>query len=218
MRGRDIQESFSPPASGDDEEGWLTSYLDVLTLLITLFVLLLALSPTNPEPGDREGDGRGSMASESPGIYPENDGLQPRFDGLKIDGVGVIQGENRVTLRIDNQLLFASGEASVTYAGEAVIQDIASELDAFIGRLSVEGHTDNVPISTERFPSNWELSVRRATAVVRVLAETGLSERQLHAGGYADTKPIQSNATAEGRAANRRVELVITRTTDSDNG
>jgi len=214
MRSREIQSTLTPPGNGDDEgEGWLTSYLDVLTLLITLFVLLLSLAETG-----RGDDGEASMqqptsstAPASPGIEPRNDGLQPRFSGLNVDGVSVAEDDSGITLRIDNRLLFASGEARLTDGGRAVLRELVSQLEAFQGRISIEGHTDNVPISTARFPSNWELSTRRATAVLRQLVESGVSEERLRAIGYADTRPLESNDTAAGRAANRRVELLLTK-------
>jgi chemotaxis protein MotB len=75
--------------------------------------------------------------------------------------------------------------------------------------ISVEGHTDNIPISTAQFPSNWELSAARAISVVRLLQQRGIDGQRLRAIGYADSLPLQSNDTAEGRAVNRRVNLVL---------
>lgn len=75
--------------------------------------------------------------------------------------------------------------------------------------VSVEGHTDNVPINTTQFPSNWELSAARAISVVRLLQQQGINGQRLRAIGYADSLPLQSNDTVEGRAANRRVNLVL---------
>ena len=77
--------------------------------------------------------------------------------------------------------------------------------------IVVEGHTDNVPISSAQFPSNWELSTARATTVVRFLISRGLDRNRLSASGYADLHPIASNATAAGRELNRRVEIVLQR-------
>ncbi|EWG98544.1 hypothetical protein Q427_29990 [Halomonas sp. BC04] len=82
-------------------------------------------------------------------------------------------------------------------------------LGAFEGDVSVEGHTDSIPIATARFPSNWELSSARAIAVLRYLAELGIDIERLRAVGYAETRPLESNDSAEGRAMNRRVELLL---------
>lgn len=73
----------------------------------------------------------------------------------------------------------------------------------------MEGHTNSIPISTEKFPSNWELSTARASSIVRYFIAKGINPERLKVSGYADTKPIASNATPEGRAQNRRVEIVI---------
>ncbi|MGZ4266752.1 MAG: OmpA/MotB family protein, partial [Solirubrobacteraceae bacterium] len=77
--------------------------------------------------------------------------------------------------------------------------------------ITVEGHTDNVPISSSQYPSNWELSTDRATTVVRYLIAKGVNRERLGAVGYADLHPIASNATTAGRARNRRVEIVLQR-------
>lgn len=229
MRDRDIRQALSPPGQGhDDGESWLMSYLDVLTLLITLFVLLLsmagngqatrgsqlsgeqaqAISPAAQSAAMDISPGIAPMAS---GIKPRHEGLQPRFTDLGIEGVSVAEGDRGITLRIDNNLLFSSGQASLTLRGQRVLQDLMETLETFDGRISVEGHTDNIPISTNRFPSNWELSTGRATSVLRYLADAGLPETRLRAIGYADTQPLESNDTPRGRAANRRVELLLTR-------
>jgi chemotaxis protein MotB len=75
--------------------------------------------------------------------------------------------------------------------------------------VSVEGHSDNQPINTRQFPSNWELSTSRATSVLRALVRDGVKQERLRAVGYADTRPLKPNSTPQGRAANRRVELIL---------
>lgn len=217
MLDRDARHALEiPTSSGDGDEGWLTSYLDVLTLLITLFVLLLALTP----PGGGEAADSAFMrtasavsslplASLATGIKPRHEGLQPQLAGINIPGVSVSQGQEGVTLRIDDSLLFASGQAVLTPDGRGVVESLTEVLDSFDGLVSVEGHTDSIPISTARFPSNWELSAARAIAVVRHLERQGLNISRMRAVGYADTQPMEPNATADGRAANRRVELLL---------
>jgi chemotaxis protein MotB len=217
MLDRDTRHALDiPVTAGEGDDGWLTSYLDVLTLLITLFVLLLSLSP----PGGGEGADTAFMRSASAvsslplaslatGIQPRHDGLQPEYAGLNIPGVSVSQGREGVTLRIDTSLLFPSGQAVLTPQGRGVIESLMDVLARFDGQISVEGHTDSVPISTARFPSNWELSSARAIAVVRHLERQGFNISRMRAVGYADTQPMEPNATADGRAANRRVELLL---------
>ncbi|WP_083000373.1 OmpA/MotB family protein [Halomonas sp. GT] len=217
MLDRDSRHALElPPVSGEGDEGWLTSYLDVLTLLITLFVLLLALTP----PGGGEAFDSDRMRSASAfislplaslatGIHPRHSGLKPQMAELNIPGVSVSQGEEGVTLRIDDSLLFPSGDAVLTSQGQDVLESLLAVLTSFEGQISVEGHTDNIPIATSRFPSNWELSVGRAIAVVRHLERQGVAISRMRAVGYADTQPMESNATSEGRSANRRVELLL---------
>ena len=217
MLVRDSRHALELPAAAiESDESWLTSYLDVLTLLITLFVLLLALTPSGG--GDtRVGDAMGAasaatslpLASLATGIHPRHDGLQPQMARLDIPGVSVSQGQEGVTLRIDDSLLFPSGNDVLTPQGQVVLERLSSVLASFDGQISVEGHTDNRPIATARFPSNWELSVGRAIAVVRQLERQGIAISRMRAVGYADTQPMESNATSEGRAANRRVELLL---------
>lgn len=225
MLDRDIQQVLSPPSSqGDgDGESWLMSYLDVLTLLITLFVLLLSMAGNGQATDESRASEAVSPTAQSSaialieevdpmasGLRPRHDGLQPRFKGLEMEGVSVAEGDRGITLRIDNNLLFASAQANLTSRGRTVLKGLVETLQTFEGRISVEGHTDNVPISTSRFPSNWELSTGRAISVLRYLAEAGLPEAHLRAIGYADTQPLESNETREGRATNRRVELLLT--------
>ncbi|MYL24664.1 OmpA family protein [Halomonas alkaliantarctica] len=218
MLDRDTRRTLEPTPAGDggEDESWLTSYLDVLTLLITLFVLLLALTPSgggeasdSERPRPPSAVPSMSLATMATGIMPRHDGLQPQFSGLSVPGVSVDQGREGVTLRIDDSLLFSSGQAQLTAQGRGVIDSLVSVLEEFDGQISIEGHTDNIPISTARFPSNWELSAARAIAVLRHLESKGLAVSRMRAVGYADTQPIESNDTPQGRAANRRVELLL---------
>lgn len=213
MLDHDTRQAIAPPAQGEgDGESWLMSYLDVLTLLITLFVLLLSMASYGL-PGDREEEiaspARQAALAVGQGLKPRHEGLQPRFQGLGIDGVSVERSARGVTLRIEERLLFDSGRARLTEGGHGVLARLAERLAGVEGEISVEGHTDSLPIATSRFPSNWELSAGRASAVVRALAEAGVARERLRAIGYADTRPLAANDSAEGRAENRRVELLL---------
>lgn len=110
---------------------------------------------------------------------------------------------------LPEQILFAPGSASVSPQGVEILKTIAPALVDFTAEVFVEGHTDNVPIATPLFPSNWELSTHRATSVTRHLITIGLPPTRLRAIGFGDTKPISDNETPHGRATNRRVSLVI---------
>jgi chemotaxis protein MotB len=114
---------------------------------------------------------------------------------------------------LTDQLLFDSGSAVLKTGSEPLLAHISKALvsGGTTNPVRVEGNTDNQPITTSAFPSNWDLSSARADAVVRYLIATGLGAKRLSVTGYADQRPIASNATAAGRAANRRVELVVLR-------
>jgi chemotaxis protein MotB len=113
---------------------------------------------------------------------------------------------------LTDKLLFSSGEATLQPAGTPLLNEIVQLLNVDTTHpIIVEGHTDNVPISTPVFPSNWELSTARATSVVRYLIAHGISAGRMGAAGYAALDPVASNATAAGRALNRRVDIVFER-------
>jgi chemotaxis protein MotB len=113
---------------------------------------------------------------------------------------------------LTDDLLFASGKAALEGRADALLAEIAQLLNVDETHpISVEGNTDNVPIHSGEFPSNWELSTARASTVVRFLIVHGVSASRLTASGNAEQRPVDSNATAEGRARNRRVEIVMRR-------
>jgi chemotaxis protein MotB len=110
---------------------------------------------------------------------------------------------------VSDKVLFDPGQADLRPEGRDVVDKVAAALGRLPNKLSVEGHTDNTPVSG-RYPSNWELSTARATTVLRELIERhGLSPARLSAAGYADERPVAPNDSADGRGTNRRVELVV---------
>jgi chemotaxis protein MotB len=127
-------------------------------------------------------------------------------------GVSMSIDERGLVVSLANSSFFEPGEATLKADAKGPLKTIAGSL-AFANRhVMVEGHTDNTPITTSRFPSNWELSTYRATTVVRTLiTEHHLSPKRLSAAGYGEYYPVATNATAEGRAKNRRVDIVIVR-------
>ena len=112
-------------------------------------------------------------------------------------------------LEIQDQVLFRSSEAKLLNAGEELLKKLAPLLDQSLGLIYIEGHTDNRPIKTEQYPSNWELGAARATSVLHYLVSQRLDSSRLRAVTYADTKPLADNNTKEGRGKNRRVSIVI---------
>jgi len=122
----------------------------------------------------------------------------------------VVLRDGRMVLQLRNDVLFDSAKTDVKPAGKDALKDVASVLVTLTDRkLQVVGHTDDVPIQTERFPSNWELSAGRAIAVVKFLATQGVKPELLSAAGYSQYDAVSANDTDEGRAKNRRIEIVL---------
>jgi len=127
--------------------------------------------------------------------------------------IALEEAQGRLTVSIVDRVLFASGEAALTARGREMLARVGAVLArAGDRRIVIEGHTDAVPIGPdlrERFPSNWELSAARATAVVRYLVAEGVPSDRLSAAGRADTEPVASNDSEEGRRRNRRIEIML---------
>jgi len=130
-------------------------------------------------------------------------------DLVKRDLVTVRRNELWVEVELRTDILFPSGSAQPAPGAVAVLERLAQVLAPLPNAVRVEGYTDNVPIRTSAFYSNWELSAARAGSVVRVLAGQGLDPKRLAVVGYGEQRPAQSNDTPEGRNANRRVVVVI---------
>lgn len=137
--------------------------------------------------------------------------LLDKFKGLIDAGklkVKVVDGRMVVVLASD--VLFSSGSAALSRDGKASIQEVAGLLASIANRkFQVEGHTDNVPIATAQYPSNWELASARALNVVKAMIEAGMPVDRISAAAFADSKPAAPNDTPEGKAANRRIEIII---------
>lgn len=134
-----------------------------------------------------------------------------RFQSL-IDGgqvsVAIVRG--RMVIQLPQDILFASGSATLGTAGQQTLRQVGGVLGELGDReFQVEGHTDNVPIATERFPSNWELSSARALSVVRLLIQAGVNPDRISGAGFGEYQPVASNADADGRRRNRRIEIVM---------
>jgi chemotaxis protein MotB len=132
------------------------------------------------------------------------------LDSLVRDGqVKVTQSNRGISVEINASVLFASGLAQLRAESERTLQQVARVLAPVEQAIQVEGYTDNAPISTGQFPSNWELSAARASSVVRLFIDNGVAEPRLSATGYGPNRAVTSNDTPEGRARNRRVTVMI---------
>lgn len=217
-----------------DEEGWLLTYLDVITLILVMMVVMLAFAGPPGSGSSAEGAQAASGQADAgtapspaaqasivppvplpvPVAEPVNAAatedplaqLQQRVG----DDIQVLRSDGLVRFRMSSELMFGSGDASLSAQGRAALDRLVPELAAEPGvRLIIEGHTDSVPIQSERFPSNWELSSGRAGAVARHLIERGVAPQRLQASGFADTRPLAARDNPVDRGLNRRVELVM---------
>ncbi|HLH65890.1 MAG TPA: OmpA family protein [Solirubrobacteraceae bacterium] len=262
-------------AAPENEERWLLTYADMITLLMALFMVLFSISSVNIskyqtlqqslksafsgsilsggrailQSGSESTSAHTPATAEVPAIVPLTPNIPKPVDtsaqqianamlaqaaaqqeqesfvklarelnayarahGFSNQVRAVIDERGLIVQVLTDKLLFASGQATLEPAGLPLLNEIAALLNVDHRHpITVEGYTDNQPIHTVLFPSNWELSTDRATTVVRYLIAHGVAARRLSAAGYADLHPIASNATAAGRARNRRVDIVLDR-------
>ena len=225
-----------------NHERWLVSYADLVTLLSAVFAMLYAISSVDAGKWtrlvstmqvvfDSGGGGIGPplgpipvggpdslLEGLDPGLASVREGLLSRLAGpINQDRVEVSLDERGLVISIREAGSFRTGSADLTEVAQTLIAEISATLNGVRNLVLVEGHTDNVPISTPRFASNWELSTGRATAVIAFLIERmGVPPRRLSAAGYGEFRPKAPNDTADNRARNRRVDIVILRSTEND--
>jgi chemotaxis protein MotB len=160
-----------------------------------------------PSPGRTT---QGRSADPSPDLSTIASRMARALAGLvMVDKVIIRQHKDWVEVEIQNDVLFPSGSASLSSEAQQLMTDVGKALADIKNPVFIEGHTDNVPISTLQFPSNWELSAARASAVLKILAAQGVAPQQMTVLGYGEQRPLQPNDTVEGRSANRRVILAI---------
>lgn len=184
------------------------------SLLATLpladyLVLLTDRPPVNVEPVAFEAldeaalEAAAALANAQVGSWEQSLYL-PNLDGVEVSRVA-----EGISLRVQDRLLFPSAEAELTQMGDELVASLLETIQRFEGDVWVEGHSDSQAINTPRFSSNWALSSARAIAIVEALVRAGVDPARLRAVGLADTRPLEANDTPEGRARNRRVEVVI---------
>ncbi|MBI5948325.1 MAG: OmpA family protein [Chloroflexi bacterium] len=233
------------PEPPENHERWIVSYADMVTLLWALFVVLYAISDSNPrklllvsQSIDRAFNvGILSGATSGSPIFDTGGGLAPGFDEIRSKNFAAISESladfsakkdfaNKIQVKMDtdsviislsDNLLFDSGSADLRPGSQEVLLAVANQVRDLPNPLRIEGHTDNVPVNNPDFATNWELSSARASTVLRFLnEEAGIPAGRLFAAFFADTRPIASNDTAEGRAINRRADIVIVYPTQED--
>ncbi len=135
---------------------------------------------------------------------------QSEANGISIGKIVVTRDEESIIIRLADNLLFPSASAAIREDALPLLEVVGFVIEDLPNQIRVEGHTDNVPVGTERYPTNWELSSARATAVLRYLVEqTGVEAGRAFAAGFGEFRPETSNLTPEGRAINRRADIVI---------
>jgi len=180
-----------------------------------------------PQSGTREGLTMHVVPSEEPSENQEIDELggmiEKELDDIvsevrelvlfnKLGGeVSVTKTEDGVVITMSDLLLFTQGGTKLAPKGLDILEKVASVLSKLAYHVKIKGHTDNEPISSVYFPSNWELSSARASTVVRLLVKNGVAPQNISAEGYAHYHPVATNDTSKGRALNRRVEIVYER-------
>jgi chemotaxis protein MotB len=224
----------------ENHERWLVSYADFITLLFAFFVVMYSISSVNegrfrtvsesikaalnpivspPSTASPFQVGANKPTSITPNVIPSRDvavrrlqqALKSLHATVRIDTVQIIEpGDSTIVLSLPELVLFESGAAALRAEALPFLQALAEVLVELDRQIKVQGHTDNVPVRTVQFPSNWELSAIRAVMVVRALSELyGVPAQNLSAAGYADSRPVTDNTTPENRAKNRRVEIVV---------
>jgi len=223
----------------DNDERWLLTYADLITLLLGLFVILYAMSKidagkyaeiVNAMEGVF-GSSKGIMAGSMGIVEPPVSALQRERERIaqeisaalhlenKQQLISISENERGVTVHIMEEMLFPSGSADIKNTSLVMLDSLAAVLRALPNDIRVEGHTDDVPISNPSFPSNWHLSVARAVNVGYYLIERhGLMPSKVSVVGYAEYHPLVPNDSPEHRAQNRRVDIIIVTNTSHFTG
>ena len=180
-----------------------------------------AFRAVEPVPGAKPGTAPAAPAQSSPLPSALKQQHTERMKGLAEDildamaplvkqgQVSVIESERGVTVEINESVLFPEGQVQLERGAVRAIQAVAQVIAPSDFPVTIEGHTDNRPIRTPQFPSNWELSAVRATTVLRLFVDAGVGPGRLTAIGYGDQRPVADNAVPEGRSRNRRVAIQI---------
>ena len=181
------------------------SFNDLLTVLLTFFILLVSASEINVNKvQDLSFSAADVFGSKK---YEDQHNLLIRAIGT-VDGINVHPVKGGISIILPESLVYQSGSADIIH--KDMLRELGNKLRTVARTIRVEGHTDSIPVANETFPSNWELSTQRAVNVVKFLAnECGIDQRNLSAAGYADSRPVASNDSPEGRALNRRVNMIV---------
>ena len=209
-------------APAEEGEDWLVTYADAITLLMAFFVLLYTVSDPNTAKFEAQMGGVFEKFSGEKAALPLQD-LRNQVSTMIAETGEDTEAKTTargVSFEFKSARMFAPGSAQILESGVQLLDRVA-QMGTFMGyddyRVEVQGHTDDIPINTAQFPSNWELSAARAAAVVRFLVSRGVEPERLVAVGYGETRPKVPNRDETGQpipenqSANRRVEIEIER-------
>jgi len=214
-----------PPAQEPIDESWMATFADIATLLMAFFVMLLNFSkidiPAYNELAAGIANEIGLGKDEANPITAMQEAFEDVVAEMQADQVVDIQTdeEGNITIELASAAFYKSGSADFRAQAIPVLQKIGELLNAprFMAyQLEIAGHTDDDPIKTARFPSNWELSVGRATSIIRYFISLGMDYRRMKAAGFADTRPKYPNRDKDGnpikenQLENRRIVMTAT--------
>jgi chemotaxis protein MotB len=205
------------------EEDWLMSYADLVTLLMAFFLSMLSVSHVDPVLFEQMKKGLRSDIGKDKDVKTPLGEIKHDLDSLlakqrERGDVSVDLTREGIVLEFSSSAIYDPGKADIGPAAREnidIVTDAIKNIEYYKFAVDIEGHTDNIPIKTLQFPSNWELSVSRATNIVKYMISKGITSDRLKAAGYADTKPKTPNVDAEGKsisanqAKNRRIVLKI---------
>lgn len=222
---------------------WMVTFSDAMTLLMVFFILLFSMSTVDAKKEKQlstafnnvfNGGGSNPIIGEGVGedtLLNDGDSSEEALEDSQQSLIDILNGiinekgledfisvqkvERGVSVILVDSLLFQSGSADLKAESKALLMDISKVLNEIDNQIIVEGHTDNLPIHTYLFSSNWELSTARAVVVTRFLVESaGVNPTRISAQGYGEFRPIAPNDTAENKAKNRRVSILILNKTE----
>ena len=204
--------------SVDEDQNWLITLSDLLSLLLVFFIIFFALSkvPGKKKEAPMHQQTSAGISETISNSKPNNPmesiqkDMQTAMTGLGLDDQVIIQaGEREILITMKENVTFGTGEAEILKGSEPILGTIAQIVKRYPSfQVEIDGHTDDLPINTRRFPSNWELSVARATSVLKYLIiSQGLDPARFTIKGNAEQRPLSPNSTPELRAQNRRVEI-----------
>jgi chemotaxis protein MotB len=221
----------------ENSERWLITYADLITLLLAFFILMYTMSKQDAQKYQEIGGqlkavftggigvaGKGSILGKIPTelsfkggegsgvreLERQIRGVDEQSKGAQAGRISVFADERGIVVRAMEKAFFDEGKAELSDQAKKALEAIVPVIKSMNSHLRVEGHTDNVPIRTSEFKSNWELSVMRATEVVRYLIERHkFPPDKISAAGYAEYRPIASNDNPKNRGLNRRIEMII---------